>query len=211
MEHHARPREHASGTKHKKEKPDPFQKEKALLRQYEQAVAKLTPQEKQEDDQQYGGLSADAFRAHPQQAKAVDKEFEAFRRVVARHPQQIVRYYRSSSSSSPASPLFLSKVMPTAIPACALCGAPRRLEFQILPQIIHYLQIKSQDEDALDFGTLLVYTCSNSCDLSSPVSGAGPGSSGSVASSARKAEASGAQSTRTQTFTFFQPVLIAVN
>ncbi|CAG9331478.1 unnamed protein product [Blepharisma stoltei] len=40
------------------------------------------------------------------------------------------------------------------------CGEARIFEFQVLPQILNYIK-----EDELDFGTILVYTCPNSCQI----------------------------------------------
>ena len=47
-----------------------------------------------------------------------------------------------------------------AVPACSACGAPRRFEFQVLPQLLYYL---GPNGAALDFANLAVYTCANSC------------------------------------------------
>jgi len=37
-------------------------------------------------------------------------------------------------------------------------------EFQVLPQLLYYLKIDNMDQDSLDWGTLVVYTCRNSCE-----------------------------------------------
>lgn len=55
-------------------------------------------------------------------------------------------------------PLNISDVLPTEIPPCQYCQSPRTFEFQILPQILYELK-----EQHVDFGTLQVFTCSNSC------------------------------------------------
>ena len=61
-----------------------------------------------------------------------------------------------------------------SIPRCA-CGAQRCFEMQLLPTIINFMKLAknaSKDEarkydiDNFDFGTVLVYTCPNSCDRS---------------------------------------------
>ena len=58
------------------------------------------------------------------------------------------------------------------IPPCA-CGSPRHFEFQVLPSLLHVLEVDkhhfgsvdaSYAEGALDFGNLAVYTCAGSCD-----------------------------------------------
>jgi hypothetical protein len=54
-------------------------------------------------------------------------------------------------------------------PQCHTCGAPRRFEFQVLPQLLSALGVdatlSSPDSSgaALDFGTIAVYTCTASC------------------------------------------------
>lgn len=96
---------------------------------------------------------------------------------------QVLRY----SHAADASPLWLSRLaMPGPVPPCSRCGAARWFEFQILPQLLIELE-KSvapgdacggdsgkskpndaflrelRDERALDWGTLAVYSCSQSC------------------------------------------------
>ncbi|UKK00820.2 apoptosis regulatory protein [Theileria orientalis] len=46
------------------------------------------------------------------------------------------------------------------IPLCENCGSVRSFEFQVLPQILHYLK-----SDRIDFGSISVYTCSKSCKI----------------------------------------------
>jgi len=47
-----------------------------------------------------------------------------------------------------------------AIPPCPHCQSPRRFEFQVLPQLLHYLGTNAA---SLDFANVVVYTCENSC------------------------------------------------
>jgi|TARA_B110000238_G_scaffold103622_1_gene112784 pre-rRNA-processing protein TSR4 len=49
------------------------------------------------------------------------------------------------------------------VPNCARCGAKRRFEFQILPQLINHLDVDCELASAVDFGSIAVYTCSRSC------------------------------------------------
>ena len=38
--------------------------------------------------------------------------------------------------------------------------------FKILPQLLYYLDVeKNTGEDSIDWGTLIVYSCENSCSL----------------------------------------------
>ncbi|CAN6196665.1 unnamed protein product [Urochloa humidicola] len=50
-----------------------------------------------------------------------------------------------------------------AAPACGRCGAARRYEMQLMPQLLHYLRVEVRDPDPLDWATIAVYTCTNSC------------------------------------------------
>lgn len=61
-----------------------------------------------------------------------------------------------------------------SIPNC-ICGAQRCFEMQLLPTIINFIKLaknavksesKKFDLDSFDFGTVLVYTCPNSCNSS---------------------------------------------
>ncbi|XP_033873023.1 programmed cell death protein 2 isoform X1 [Acipenser ruthenus] len=87
------------------------------------------------------------------------KVFEKFKRRTAIEPEQVLRYCRMGR------PLWVSdENVPkeTDIPNC-LCGAKRLFEFQIMPQLLNYLKVDSPDA-SIDWGTLVVYTCAESCD-----------------------------------------------
>mmetsp|Transcript_24941 Transcript_24941/g.30655 ORF Transcript_24941/g.30655 Transcript_24941/m.30655 type:complete len:379 (-) Transcript_24941:176-1312(-) len=72
-------------------------------------------------------------------------------------------------------PLWISSTrVPTHtdIPTCIHCGSERKFEFQLMPQMIHYL-LGNENKDAddkheghndIDWGTVAVYTCTSSCD-----------------------------------------------
>ncbi|XP_073355915.1 uncharacterized protein [Aegilops tauschii subsp. strangulata] len=51
------------------------------------------------------------------------------------------------------------------IPSCIYCNAPLAYEFQVMPQLLHYFNVES-DQDPLDWTTIIVYTCRDSCDKS---------------------------------------------
>ena len=58
------------------------------------------------------------------------------------------------------------------IPPCTNCGAPRKFEFQIMPQVLNYITkdyIPDYPVD-LDFGTIAIYTCTNSCNVNNSIS-----------------------------------------
>ena len=51
-------------------------------------------------------------------------------------------------------------------PPCERCGAKRGFEMQVMPQLLHFLKVEDRNrkpQEALDFGTIAVYTCTASC------------------------------------------------
>ncbi|XP_067845645.1 programmed cell death protein 2 [Heptranchias perlo] len=88
-----------------------------------------------------------------------DQIFNKFKRTTALAPEQVLRYCRGGS------PLWVSgENIPTDtdIPNCS-CGAKRVFEFQVMPQLLYQLKVDRLGE-SLDWGTLVVYTCEQSCD-----------------------------------------------
>ncbi|XP_076320723.1 programmed cell death protein 2-like isoform X2 [Tachypleus tridentatus] len=88
-----------------------------------------------------------------------DKMYNKFKKRIANEPEQVLRYHRGGQ------PLWISSEnIPKAgdIPFCP-CGVPRQFEFQVMPQLLNYLNM-DELEDSVDWGTLVVYTCSVSCE-----------------------------------------------
>lgn len=88
------------------------------------------------------------------------RHFAEFATRVAPDPDQVVRYC-FQPGASPLTP-HLHPAPPSSVPPCE-CGAPRRFEFQIMPQLISVLGMDAADPDAPDFGTIAVYSCEASC------------------------------------------------
>ncbi|XP_052240066.1 programmed cell death protein 2-like [Dreissena polymorpha] len=87
-----------------------------------------------------------------------DKQIRKFKERISAEPDQILRYDKGGE------PLWISQsTCPVSIPDCS-CGAPRQFEFQVLPHLLSHLQVDKLGT-SLDWGTLCVYTCSNSCDV----------------------------------------------
>uniref|UniRef100_UPI00358FDA81 programmed cell death protein 2 isoform X3 n=1 Tax=Myxine glutinosa TaxID=7769 RepID=UPI00358FDA81 len=87
-----------------------------------------------------------------------DQSFRIFERLVAIAPKQVIRYGHG------AAPLWVSNShVPSShdIPPCS-CGAQRAFEFQIMPQLLNDLNVDKLGA-SIDWGTLAVYTCSQSC------------------------------------------------
>ena len=98
-------------------------------------------------------------------AVEVDDAFLKYQSEIALEPDQVLRYYRIDYSGQDVEPLWVSdKGKCTDPPLCPYCGGNRTLEFQITSQILNFLDIDHSDKDALDFGTLIIYSCQNSCD-----------------------------------------------
>uniref|UniRef100_A0A182M8V9 MYND-type domain-containing protein n=1 Tax=Anopheles culicifacies TaxID=139723 RepID=A0A182M8V9_9DIPT len=83
-----------------------------------------------------------------------DKTFDKFKERISADPEQVLRYDRGGK------PLWLSPIVPKSIPSCERCTGPRVFEFQIMPQMLNSL-----NNDQLDWGTLVCFTCEASCDV----------------------------------------------
>ncbi|XP_048586355.1 programmed cell death protein 2 [Nematostella vectensis] len=93
----------------------------------------------------------------------VDKIFKNFKKRVLRCPDQVLRYQRGGE------PLWVSdEYQPRLedVPKCQ-CGSSRQFEFQIMPQLLNYLKVDSV-EASMDWGTIVIFTCSTSCDEGHP-------------------------------------------
>ncbi|KAI8325600.1 hypothetical protein GQ54DRAFT_326946 [Martensiomyces pterosporus] len=97
----------------------------------------------------------------------VDRAFLLFQRRIQKNSDQVIRYARSPDATEQPEPLFVSDSNKPEhgkdVPKCELCGADREFEFQIMPQMLNFLSIDSVDPTSVDWGTLLVYSCPNSC------------------------------------------------
>lgn len=88
-----------------------------------------------------------------------DKIFSEFKSRISADPDQILRYEKDGV------PLWISKDgVPKEgdIPPCKYCGGERTFEFQVLPQLLNYLGLE-ETSTSIDWGTLAVYTCKQSC------------------------------------------------
>ncbi|XP_042338714.1 programmed cell death protein 2-like [Plectropomus leopardus] len=93
-------------------------------------------------------------------ARHGDAVFSRFMKKISLCPQQILRYCRGGR------PLFISEPpadMARAVPACGGCGGSRTFELQLMPALVSVLRREGGAEAELEFGTVLVYTCSDSC------------------------------------------------
>ncbi|XP_041748885.1 programmed cell death protein 2-like [Coregonus clupeaformis] len=100
-----------------------------------------------------------------------DAAFSRFMKRISLCPEQVLRY------SWHGSPLFLSDPpsdLPWIKPGCCHCGGIRVFEFQLMPALVSLLQRTDagagrgsrsavEMETGLEFGTVMVFTCRNSC------------------------------------------------
>ncbi|KAF8116537.1 hypothetical protein N665_0017s0090 [Sinapis alba] len=107
------------------------------------------------------------------QMKSVMKDFEGdadknswvnFQQRVDKAPEQVVRYCRSSEAK-PLWPMASGRVSKSEVPNCKSCGGPRCFEFQVMPQLLFFFG-GSNERESLDWATIVVYTCENSCESS---------------------------------------------
>ncbi|GLI59478.1 hypothetical protein VaNZ11_001361 [Volvox africanus] len=131
------------------------------LQQYRARVA----EEGELDDEE---LPPDVMEA-VEDATAPDQRcFVDFQARVSWAPDQVIRYC-FQDGAQPLWPAPHGRPGPGDIPPCPCCGAPRKMEFQVMPQLLHYLQLDEDDPACPDWSTLVAYTCAASC---SPPAGA---------------------------------------
>ncbi|XP_031288017.1 programmed cell death protein 2 [Pistacia vera] len=92
------------------------------------------------------------------------KSWASFQERIAKAPEQVLRYCRNASAQA-LWPMSSGRPSKGDIPNCSYCGGPRCFEFQILPQLLYYFDVKN-DVDSLDWTTVVVYTCEGSCETS---------------------------------------------
>ncbi|KAK4048399.1 hypothetical protein OIV83_004745 [Microbotryomycetes sp. JL201] len=97
----------------------------------------------------------------PDTKTGVDSTFLRFQERIERLPEQVLRFYRLPDVQDPE-PLWAneSKVSPDDLPACPLCGGPRKIEFQIVSTLLNFVK-----DDNLTFDSLLAFTCALNCPI----------------------------------------------
>ncbi|RVE49475.1 hypothetical protein evm_005906 [Chilo suppressalis] len=90
-----------------------------------------------------------------------DKVFNKFNKRIARHPDQVLRYDRSGN------PLWITGNSGNSvldIPKCQYCDGERHFEFQVMPQLLNYINV-GIDSNSIDWGILAIFTCKSSCSV----------------------------------------------
>ncbi|XP_021889230.1 programmed cell death protein 2 [Carica papaya] len=89
------------------------------------------------------------------------KSWASFQERIAKAPEQVLRYCRHANAK-PLWPMSSGRPSKADIPKCSFCGGPLNFEFQILPQLLYYFDVKNE-VDSLDWATIVIYTCEASC------------------------------------------------
>ncbi|KAL5019242.1 hypothetical protein ScPMuIL_004964 [Solemya velum] len=90
-----------------------------------------------------------------------DRTFYKFSKRLSHYPQQCIRYQWDGQTlfiSTPSKP-----VTDQISDRCRHCGADKVFELQLMPALIHQLHYAGQEETAVEFGTVLIFTCRKSC------------------------------------------------
>lgn len=90
------------------------------------------------------------------------KHFAMFQARIDAAPEQAIRYC-FKPGARPLWPSPTNIPSPSDIPHCPHCKSLRRFEFQVMPQLINSLEQDELQETSLDWSTLAVYSCPNSC------------------------------------------------
>lgn len=90
------------------------------------------------------------------------QSWATFQQHLAKAPEQILRYCRDERAK-PLWPTSSGRPSKADIPKCSSCGGSMNYEFQILPQLLYYFGVDN-DPNSLDWATIVVYTCADSCE-----------------------------------------------
>ena len=102
----------------------------------------------------------ETFRAFIQNEETTQEDF--FERLSRNNAQRIRYSYKNSPIFPHQFKAFVDNVPPAN---CEACGKPRYFEFQVTPQTVY--DIEKLYNVAIDFSSILVYTCEESCSGSS--------------------------------------------
>ncbi|KAK9142609.1 hypothetical protein Syun_012009 [Stephania yunnanensis] len=78
---------------------------------------------------------------------------------------ELLSKYARDVKARPLWPMSIGQPSKADIPNYNYCNGPLCYEFQILPQLLYYFGVKN-DVNSLDWGTIVVYACADSCDAS---------------------------------------------
>ncbi len=95
-----------------------------------------------------------------EQSKKADSTFLKFQARTRDYPDQVLRY-----SFGAKKPLWVNAAQQLIgePPKCEQCGGRRVFELQLMPQLLFLLKVDVQEETAMDWSSIVVYTCEASC------------------------------------------------
>lgn len=129
-----------------------YLKEQALIKKYEAA---LQDPSTAQDMAEYTEKDLDDLAGNDNE---VDEIFEKFQKRVGRAREQVLRMPTFNSGAQPLWTHSKQRLRPMDVPPCPQCGQARIFEFQVMPQLLFYME-----EEWLDWGTIVVYSCPASC------------------------------------------------
>ena len=92
-----------------------------------------------------------------------DEFFHKFVSVIGQNPGQVLRYDRSAGQG----PLLLRPMSDSdkeeCLRGCEYCGGKLSFEFQLLPSLVSQMSVKGLEGTPVEFGSVLVFTCHESC------------------------------------------------
>ena len=102
-------------------------------------------------------IGDDVLELENETVTGVDQQFLKFQKRISLAPSQVLRYYWVDKDTETEGPLFVAQdKSEIVVPNCD-CGATRKFEFQLMPQLLNHIG------DKVDWGTILIYTCSVDC------------------------------------------------
>ncbi|XP_028441068.1 programmed cell death protein 2-like [Perca flavescens] len=138
---------------------DDLRHARQLLREYESREGVVAAGGGGELEGSAGGGGEEKYEKTS--ARHGDAVFSRFLKKISPCPRQILRYSRGGE------PLFVSEPPAPADAAarlaCSRCGGSRTFELQLMPALVGLLRRENGDDGELEFGTVLVYTCTDSC------------------------------------------------
>jgi pre-rRNA-processing protein TSR4 len=135
--------------------PEKDPKTAALLAKYQ--IHKETEGEYTEEE-----LPEEIVDSFENAVPEAQQHFAFFAAQIAKEPAQVLRYC-FEPGATPLCPAPGGIPEADTVPCCACCGASRRFEFQVMPQLLNHLGVDAADPKAPDWGTIAVYSCSKSC------------------------------------------------
>lgn len=128
-------------------------------------IQQLLQNRQDDNNSENDGMENDLIADVEAQQSSEDRTFAHFAAVVGDSPDQVIRYCFEEG----AEPLWPSErhvPLPKDIPPCPHCRTPRHFEFQILPQLLHYLDVDPEDPQSPDWASIAIYSCPKSCAVS---------------------------------------------